>query len=164
MISINDRQNHELQVDVQSSASSLKEMSFNTSRTTLVDEGSLHVHFGDPTSTSVTLGNTPSQESATTDNQRTQKKYDRCPSTLCLQTDTEGNECLGYLNCAEVPAHFRDFHGIKNLDRNHLLACNWQRCGSQVIRHNFVRHIRECHLKHDRILGHENQVLICSVE
>ncbi|KAI6110806.1 hypothetical protein EDD16DRAFT_1555826 [Pisolithus croceorrhizus] len=137
-----------------------KEMSFNIYGTPFVDGGPQCVHYNGPANLSVTLGNALTPATPTAGKQHT--KYDDCPSTLCLQTDTEGYECCEYLNCAEVPEHFKRAHGIDNLPRDRLLVCNWQGCGSQVIRHNYVRHIRECHLKHDRTLGHENQVLICT--
>ncbi|KAI9453942.1 hypothetical protein HD554DRAFT_2152209 [Boletus coccyginus] len=53
-----------------------------------------------------------------------------------------------------VPAHFRDTHGIKRMNEDVLISCWWGECRKRVIRKNFVRHIRECHLDHCRKKRH----------
>ncbi|KIK24443.1 hypothetical protein PISMIDRAFT_678310 [Pisolithus microcarpus 441] len=80
--------------------------------------------------------------------------------TLCLYKDPEGNECLEQIDCGTVPEHFRNKHGIPEKGREVELVCAWQSCGRRVTRHNYNRHIRECHLKHDRVVGHANQPVI----
>ncbi|KAI6110802.1 hypothetical protein EDD17DRAFT_785372 [Pisolithus thermaeus] len=145
-------------------------MSFIINRTPFED--TLHVHYGSSASASVTLENTGAPETTITTGshvcvirvaRRAQKKYSHYPSILCLHTDTEGNECFEYLNCAEVPVHFKDAHGLEDLGRNHLLVCNCQQgCSTQVSGHNYVRHIRGCYPRYGRTLGHEDQVLTCA--
>jgi len=45
-----------------------------------------------------------------------------------------------------VPRHFKTVHGIKDMGRKTKLQCRWPNCRSTVVRHNFVRHVREAHL------------------
>ncbi|KAI6044428.1 hypothetical protein EDC04DRAFT_2642529, partial [Pisolithus marmoratus] len=73
-----------------------------------------------------------------------------CPYVPCLFTNPEGRKCQKSINCGDVSDHFRDAHGIRDLGREYQLHCRWQGCGRPLTRHNFVRHIRECHLKHSR--------------
>ncbi|KAI6111237.1 hypothetical protein F5141DRAFT_1202911 [Pisolithus sp. B1] len=89
-----------------------------------------------------------------------QSQYTCCPWTFCLYTDPEGWECLEPVDCGTAPGHFKDKHSITNLSRKVELVCMWQGCGCRVIRHNYIRHIREHHLGHDRVVAHANQPLI----
>lgn len=108
-------------------------------------------------STYNTLGNAVPQ-TPTTD--RRANRYTNCPTTLCLYTNPDGWECLELINCGDASDHFRDVHGIVGLAREVRLVCKWQGCGSGVSRHNYIRHIREYHLRHDRVAGHANQVVV----
>ncbi|KAI6140427.1 hypothetical protein BKA82DRAFT_1008842 [Pisolithus tinctorius] len=98
------------------------------------------------------------QEAFTVDVQTNQ--YSSCPKTLCLYTDPQGCECLEPINCGTAPDHFKNKHGIRNMGREVELICVWQNCGCRVIRHNYIRHIREHHLQHDRVFAHTNQHVI----
>ncbi|KAI6044434.1 hypothetical protein EDC04DRAFT_3106200 [Pisolithus marmoratus] len=111
-------------------------------------------HHSGRTCTPVTLNNAI-QETLMTGNQI--NKYASCPSTPCLWTDGKGRECLEPISCSTVPEHSRDVHSIKDLKRDYPLDCTWRGCGRRVMRHNYVRHVRECHLKHDRVSAHNNQ-------
>ncbi|KAI6017541.1 hypothetical protein BKA83DRAFT_4320912 [Pisolithus microcarpus] len=84
-------------------------------------------------------------------------QYTCCPWTLCLHTDLQGWECLDLINCGTAPDHFKNQHGITNMSREVELVCVWQGCGCQVTRHNYVRHVREHHLGHDRVSAHTSQ-------
>ncbi|KAI6101225.1 hypothetical protein F5141DRAFT_288762 [Pisolithus sp. B1] len=86
-------------------------------------------------------------------------RYASCPFTLCLYTDPNGGECWEPINCGSASAHFSDVHGIVNLAREVQLVCMWQGCGSGVSRHNYIRHVREHHLGHGRIVAHADQVI-----
>ncbi|KAI6143981.1 hypothetical protein BKA82DRAFT_1008850 [Pisolithus tinctorius] len=108
-------------------------------------------------STSHTLSKAP-QETPTAEKQVNQ--YTSCPWTFCLYTDPEGRECLEFINCGTAPDHFKDTHGISNIARDVELVCVWQGCGVRVIRHNYIRHIREHHLHHDRVDAHANQPVV----
>ncbi|KAI6106719.1 hypothetical protein EDD16DRAFT_1627948 [Pisolithus croceorrhizus] len=85
-------------------------------------------------------------------------KYDCCSSIPCLCMGPGGGECSQLINCGGVPDHLRDVHGIINLARGHPLDCTWRDCGCRVTRHNYVRHVRECHLQHNRNATHKNSV------
>ncbi|KAI6046768.1 hypothetical protein EDC04DRAFT_1248615 [Pisolithus marmoratus] len=98
------------------------------------------------------------EERRTSDTQT--NKYTCCPWTFCLNTDPEGWECLELINCDTAPDHFKNKHGITNMGREVELVCVWQGCGRQVIRHNYIRHIREHHLQHHRELAHANQAVV----
>lgn len=108
-------------------------------------------------STSFTLSET-TQEAPTA--AKKGNRYTCCPWTLCLHTDPEGRECLGLINCGTAPDHFKDTHGISNIAREVELVCVWQGCGCRVKRHNYIRHIREHHLNHDRVDAHANQPVV----
>ncbi|KAI5981335.1 hypothetical protein EDD15DRAFT_2413145 [Pisolithus albus] len=49
----------------------------------------------------------------------------------------------------KVPEHFVS-HGIAKKHRGLKIPCEWDGCSRGVVRHNFVRHIREKHLGHVR--------------
>lgn len=85
-------------------------------------------------------------------------EYASCPPIRCLCMGPEGRVCLQYINCGVISAHFKDVHGIKDLTRRCLLDCTWRDCGRQVMRHNYVRHIRERHLKHGRKSVHKKPI------
>lgn len=48
-----------------------------------------------------------------------------------------------------VPDHFNKVHKIKG-GRKVKIQCRWGDCENTVVRHNFVRHIREAHLGRER--------------
>ncbi|KAI6143919.1 hypothetical protein BKA82DRAFT_4017159 [Pisolithus tinctorius] len=54
-----------------------------------------------------------------------QASYNTCRpwTTLCLYTDSEGQECFEPIDCSTVPDHFRDSHGITNMGREVELVC-----------------------------------------
>ncbi|KAI6110801.1 hypothetical protein EV401DRAFT_1991095 [Pisolithus croceorrhizus] len=118
------------------------------------DDGMLEHHCG-PTSTPDILEGTVQ---GTLPPSSRVNKYDCCPSIRCLCTGPGGGECLQLINCSVVPDHLKDAHGIINLARGHPLDCTWRDCGCRVTRHNFVRHIRECHLQHNRNATHKNAI------
>lgn len=64
--------------------------------------------------------------------------------------DFDWAACGTQITCKNVPAHFRDTHGIKDLgDEDALVRCMWEGCQSRIpSRKNFVRHVREQHLGH----------------
>ncbi|KAI6044425.1 hypothetical protein EDC04DRAFT_2642510 [Pisolithus marmoratus] len=107
----------------------------------------MQMHHHGLTSTPSTLENVARE--TRTANKHAGKCAD-CPYVPCLFATPEGGECLKSISCGGVPDHFRDAHGIKDLEREYRLLCGWQGCGRPLTRHNFVRHIRECHLKHSR--------------
>ncbi|KAI6013306.1 hypothetical protein EDC04DRAFT_2609378 [Pisolithus marmoratus] len=85
-------------------------------------------------------------DNATVENQN---QFINCHSHLCLCIQN-GNACVESITCGTVPEHFRAMHSIKGLPRDFMILCEWQNCGSKIRRHNFVRHIREKHLGHER--------------
>ncbi|KAI6009688.1 hypothetical protein EDC04DRAFT_852208 [Pisolithus marmoratus] len=72
-----------------------------------------------------------------------------CYSHPCLHVQN-GNVCEESITYGTVPEHFRAMHNIKDLPRDFVIFCAWQNCQSKVRRHNFVRHVREKHLGHER--------------
>ncbi|KAI6024581.1 hypothetical protein EDC04DRAFT_2723628 [Pisolithus marmoratus] len=92
--------------------------------------------------------------------------YANCPYTLCLHTLDGGWECLEPITCSIFPGHFKNQHGIRDLGRSVTIHCRWQGCGQMVTRNNFIRHVRELHLRHDRTSGHatESQMLVAERE
>lgn len=120
------------------------------------NDGTPEHHYG-PASTPFTLDN-DTHEIRTVDNQL--DNYINCPKTLCLHTDPNGDECFEPINCGTMPDHFRGKHNIKGLGRSHPLVCEWQGCKRTVVRHNYVRHVRECHLNHDRNSAHKHQAIV----
>ncbi|KAI6124622.1 hypothetical protein EV401DRAFT_1172589 [Pisolithus croceorrhizus] len=127
----------------------------DASLTSLENYSSLQHHEG-PNSTPFTL-DFVAQENPTVDNRV--NNSDGRPLMRCLYPLVGGAACLCWITCCDVPKHFREVHGIKNLPRGHQLPCYWDSCGHEISRHNFVRHIREHHLKHDRNSTHK-----CSVK
>lgn len=76
---------------------------------------------------------------------------ERSEPQLCQYQDPDGRPCLQYITPATVSAHFANCHGVKAMSRGQLIACRWDGCGNKrVLRHSFVRHIREKHLGHAR--------------
>ena len=45
-----------------------------------------------------------------------------------------------------MPDHFKA-HGISGMERKVIIQCHWDDCQHYVTRHNFVRHIRDIHLR-----------------
>ncbi|KAI6110921.1 hypothetical protein EDD16DRAFT_1522020 [Pisolithus croceorrhizus] len=43
-------------------------------------------------------------------------RYTCCPWTLCLYTDPEGRESLEPIDCSTAPNHFKNKHGIANMN------------------------------------------------
>ncbi|KIM54048.1 hypothetical protein SCLCIDRAFT_1222264 [Scleroderma citrinum Foug A] len=44
-------------------------------------------------------------------------------------------------------------HKIKGMKRKVKIRCHWDDCQCTLVRHNFVRHIREAHLDSERRMG-----------
>jgi hypothetical protein len=80
-----------------------------------------------------------------------------CPAVFCRWRN-EGDPaiCGAVISCEGVPAHFKSAHGIKRVNETTPVVCRWEGCYAQVVRKNFVRHIRQCrgHLGHIRDKGH----------
>ncbi|KAL4072450.1 hypothetical protein V8B97DRAFT_2023592 [Scleroderma yunnanense] len=70
---------------------------------------------------------------------------------LCRHPDSHGGHCAMIISCNTVAAHFRDNHNIVDMSRKDYIVCQWPGCLKQVLRHNFVRHVRERHLCHQRL-------------
>ncbi|KAL4078790.1 hypothetical protein V8B97DRAFT_1933475 [Scleroderma yunnanense] len=68
----------------------------------------------------------------------------------CQHPDSNGGLCGTIINCITVAAHFRDGHGLVDLRRKDRVICEWSGCSKKISRHNFVRHVREKHLRHRR--------------
>lgn len=83
---------------------------------------------------------------------QTQNQFSSCPSQRCLYI-RDGSECGESITCSTAPEHFSAMHGIKDMMRSTKIVCKWQDCGYEVLRHNFVRHIRESHMGHKRRAG-----------
>ncbi|KAN0075414.1 hypothetical protein V8E55_011437 [Tylopilus felleus] len=78
-----------------------------------------------------------------------------CPAAPCLWF-CEGRVpkiCGVAISCEDVPTHFK-LHGIKTISEEKEVPCIWENCFANIVRKNFVRHIRECHLGHVRDKGH----------
>lgn len=110
-------------------------------------------HHQGPTTTSFTLDGAV-RETTTVDSQV--NNSDGCLSIPCFHPRTDGAACLDWIACHDVPTHFKEVHNVRNLPRNCSLICRWQDCGRVVLRHNFVRHVRECHFEHNRGTVHES--------
>ncbi|KAI6103190.1 hypothetical protein EV401DRAFT_2021332 [Pisolithus croceorrhizus] len=76
------------------------------------------------------------------------KGYHNCEQKKCLYPGPNGTRCLQEISCATVPEHFVS-HGITIKPRE-MILCQWEECSEKVVRHNFVRHVREKHLGHVR--------------
>lgn len=85
-------------------------------------------------------------------------QFASCPWTLCLSTDHHGIVCWEPIDCETVPSHFRDKHGFVGLPHYKKLDCQWQGCERQLATQNYMRHVRERHLRHPRNGGHINTV------
>ncbi|KAI6094531.1 hypothetical protein EDD16DRAFT_1684371 [Pisolithus croceorrhizus] len=72
-----------------------------------------------------------------------------CEPKKCLYLHPDGKSCSQLITCAQVPEHFIS-HGIVKKSRRERISCRWYECPEKVMRHNFVRHIREKHLGHVR--------------
>ena len=85
----------------------------------------------------------------------TQSAQASCPAAFCRWRD-EGAPgiCGSVVSCEGVPSHFRNIHGIKNMEKSELVGCRWEGCFVEVTRKNFVRHVRGRHLDHTRDKGH----------
>ncbi|KAI6103189.1 hypothetical protein EDD17DRAFT_1654871 [Pisolithus thermaeus] len=75
--------------------------------------------------------------------------YDGCVLKECLYLGPNGTRCSQVITCATVPEHFIS-HGVANKSRDEVISCQWEGCSHRVMRHNFVRHVREKHLGHVR--------------
>ena len=65
----------------------------------------------------------------------------------CLwQAPDDPLPCYVPIGLDDVPRHFKA-HGIKGMKRKAIIQCYWDGCGHNVTRHNFVRHIRDIHLR-----------------
>ncbi|KAN0075411.1 hypothetical protein V8E55_011434 [Tylopilus felleus] len=77
-----------------------------------------------------------------------------CPIAFCQWRDGPLQVCGVEISCENVPAHFKEIHGIKMIHESCVIGCRWQGCQAQPVRKNFARHIRESHLNHTRDKGH----------
>ncbi|KAI6101227.1 hypothetical protein F5141DRAFT_288892 [Pisolithus sp. B1] len=126
----------------------------DASLTSLETHSSPGGHQG-PTGAPSTLYNT-AQGTLTADNTvGTQNNSDGRPSMPCLYPRADGTACLDQITCCDVPEHFKKAHDVRDLKRSYWLFCKWKNCGRKITRHNFVRHIRECHFKQGRISVHK---------
>ncbi|KAG6330005.1 hypothetical protein ID866_9083, partial [Astraeus odoratus] len=73
-----------------------------------------------------------------------------CHTAQCQYPGLNNGLCGENISCDTAPAHFATRHNIKNLSRDTNVICDWYNCGKSVVRHNFIRHIREAHLGHLR--------------
>ncbi|KAI6010523.1 hypothetical protein PISMIDRAFT_501044 [Pisolithus microcarpus 441] len=77
-----------------------------------------------------------------------ENQFSHCPSRLCLYL-RDGNPCNTPITCSTTPEHFRIVHGIEGMARGVVIA--WENCRrSCPQRNNFMRHIREVHMDHQR--------------
>lgn len=75
--------------------------------------------------------------------QLTQSRFARC----CLwQSPEDPLPCYEPIGLDDVPHHFKA-HGIRGMERKAIIQCYWDGCQHDVTRHNFVRHIRDIHLR-----------------
>ncbi|KAI6044436.1 hypothetical protein EDC04DRAFT_368129 [Pisolithus marmoratus] len=116
-------------------------------------DDSMPEHHQGSTSVPLTLSDAMQETPVGVKQVKAQNDYTNCPYIPCRYTDIKGRECSQRINCGCVPDHFKE-HNIKNLGRKHPLICGWQGCGRTIKRHNYVRHVRECHLNHDRFSAH----------
>lgn len=81
-----------------------------------------------------------------------------CSTTGFCQWPGAGDSvaCGAQLSCKTVPAHFRNIHNIRRINEEELVSCQWPGCHKTLMRKSFVRHIRECHLNHPRIMKHRS--------
>ncbi|KAI5987154.1 hypothetical protein EDC04DRAFT_2823259 [Pisolithus marmoratus] len=107
-------------------------------------------HYTGPPARESSLAGAVDEPSQTPSNSAVQKQnqYSNCPPQLCLY-NRGGNECRESITCHTVPGHFSSVHGI-NGGRSIGIVCEWQGCGIEVGRHNFMRHIRTTHMGHPR--------------
>ncbi|KIK17035.1 hypothetical protein PISMIDRAFT_15442 [Pisolithus microcarpus 441] len=92
-------------------------------------------------------GNRASQANSPSASQK--NNYHNCEPKKCLYPGLNGKRCSQEITCAKVSEHFV-IHGITNKHRDEAIPCEWDGCSRGVVRHNFVRHIREKHLGHVR--------------
>ncbi|KAI6129113.1 hypothetical protein EV401DRAFT_811659 [Pisolithus croceorrhizus] len=79
------------------------------------------------------------------------KVSNNCERKKCLYPGPNGTRCLQQITRATVPKHFVG-HGTTNKSLEEIILCQWEECFEEVVRHKFVRHIREKHLGHVRDL------------
>ncbi|KAL4078533.1 hypothetical protein V8B97DRAFT_1279270 [Scleroderma yunnanense] len=75
----------------------------------------------------------------------TDKMFTDCPSVYCQYLGINDMPCSELITCNDVSQHFNTVHGIKGMTREVEFLCRRPNCGQTIIRHNFVRHIREVH-------------------
>ncbi|KAI6038282.1 hypothetical protein EDC04DRAFT_2005521 [Pisolithus marmoratus] len=103
---------------------------------------------GPPVSVSASAGAIKPPHTVNNATIQNQNQFASCPPRPCLYI-RNGHLCGEPIMCGTVPGHFSAMHSIKG-PRSVKIVCQWQSCGSEVQRHNFVRHIREKHLEHKR--------------
>ncbi|KAI6046761.1 hypothetical protein EDC04DRAFT_2597870 [Pisolithus marmoratus] len=81
-----------------------------------LDDGRMPEHYIAPVASSTSRTLTKATQEAATLEKRT-NQYTCCPSTVCLYTDPNGQECLELINCGTTPNHFKNRHGITNMGR-----------------------------------------------
>lgn len=101
-------------------------------------------HYADAPASAIGLPQIANYATAHSQNQVT-----GCHSHPCLYI-RNGNACGETIVCDTVPEHFSTMHGVKRMKRDVKIFCEWENCGSEIQRHNFIRHIRGKHLGHKR--------------
>lgn len=132
----------------------------------LMQQTQQELHYNGPaiSSSSLSNANVPSAD-LTTPNSKCclwQGADDPLPVTslisiFCNWHGADGLQCCEPINYDDVPHHFKTVHGIKGLGREVKIRCDWDDCQDIVIRHNFVRHIREVHLNCKRSMGQKSE-------
>lgn len=71
---------------------------------------------------------------------------------LCEFPNSNGTSgsCGEVISHATISTHFAYVHGVRDMCRQAVIACDWGGCKRHVRRHSFLRHIREAHLGHTR--------------
>ena len=73
-----------------------------------------------------------------------------CSRAVCRWRDeASGDQCGIPFNCGGVSEHFKD-HDIRGIHESEDVLCRWEGCFVFGLRKNFVRHVRERHLRHPR--------------
>ncbi|KIK17031.1 hypothetical protein PISMIDRAFT_238747 [Pisolithus microcarpus 441] len=106
-------------------------------------------HYGGPADNLPTLATAlPPEQGQTTQS---------CPELFCMYHKSDGNICWQLITCQTLSTHMQSEHGVyeKPKDQSDQYAyCQWNHCWKRIGWHNIYRHLRECHLRHKRGVGH----------
>lgn len=71
----------------------------------------------------------------------------------CGWQNEDGSRCGASVSRCNCAGHFAEAHGIKNMAADVEVLCRWCPLGAKnvVIRHNFLRHLKEVHLRCPRL-------------